>query len=63
MAEHEAHGGAERGDLGEREIDEDHPPRQHLQPEISVDADEADRDQERRPEKCEGVGHLDAAAS
>jgi len=48
--------------LGEREVDENHPPRQHLQAEISVDADEADRHQEGGQEEGEGVGHLGSAA-
>ena len=62
MAEHEPDRRAECGDLGEREIDEDHPPRQHLQAEIRVDADEADGHEERGPEKGEGVGHRGSAA-
>ena len=62
MAEHERGGRAERRDLRKREIDEDHFARQHLDAEIGVDADEADRHQERRPEECERLAHRAAAA-
>jgi len=65
MAEHEGNRGAERGDLRQREIDEDHVAREHLDAEIGVDADEADGHQKRWPEKCNGIHHriTDAASS
>ena len=63
MAEHEGGGRAERGDLGEGEIDEDDFARQHLNTEIGVDADETDRHQERQPQKCERFAHWAAAMS
>ncbi len=61
VTEHERHRRAERCDLREREIDEDDFARQHLDAEIRVDADQAHRDQERRPEKAQGLDHCDAA--
>ena len=63
MAEHEGGGRAERRDLRQRQIDEDDFARQHLDAEIGVDADEADRHEERRPEECERVDHRAAASS
>ena len=62
MAEHEGDRRAERRDLRERQIDEDHFARQDLNAEIGVDADQAYRHQERRPEKCERLDHRVAAA-
>ena len=61
VAEHEGDRRAERGDLRERQIDEDDFARQHLDAEIGVDADETDRHEERRPEKCERLAHRAAA--
>ncbi len=63
MAEHEGDGRAERRDLRQRQIDEDDFARQHLDAEIGVDADEAHRHEERRPEKDERVAHGAAAVS
>ena len=62
MAEHEGHGRAERRDLRQRQIDEDDFAGEHLNAEIGVDADEAYRHQERRPEKFERLAHRFAAA-
>ena len=63
MAEHEGHGRAERRDLRQREIDEDDIAGEHLDAEIGVDADEADRDQEGWPQKSERLGHRATAAA
>ena len=57
MAEHERDRRAERRDLREREIDEDDVAGQHLDAEIGVDADQAERHQERRPQQRERVAH------
>ena len=63
MAEHEGDGGAERRDLREREIDEDDVAGQHLDAEIGVDADQAERHQKARPQECERVDHRIAVAA
>jgi hypothetical protein len=63
MAEHEGNGRAERGDLGQREIDEDDIAREHLDAEVGVDTDKTHRYQEGWPEKSERLGHRAAAAS
>ena len=63
MAEHEGRGRAERGDLRQRQIDEDDFARQHLDAEIGVDADEADRHEKRWPKECDGLAHRAAASS
>jgi len=60
MAEHERDRGAERGDLREREVDEDHLAAQHLDSEIDVDPQQAQRDQEGRPQQLQGVAHREA---
>src|SRR4029077_5777195 len=62
MAEHEGHRCAQRRDLRQREVDEDDVAREHLNPEIGVDADEAHRHQEGRPDKSDRFDHLDPAA-
>ena len=62
MTEHEGDGGAERRDLREREIDEDDLAAQHLDAEIGVNPDQAERDQERRPQQLKRVAHRPACA-
>ena len=63
MAEHEGRGRAERGDLRQREIDEDDVARQHLDAEPGVDADETHRHQKRGPKECDRLAHRAAASS
>ncbi len=63
MAEHERDGRAERRDLRQREVDEHDVAGQHLDAEIGVDADQAERHQERRPQELERRHHGLAAAS
>ena len=63
MAEQKRHGRAERRDLRQRQIDEDDIAGEDLDAEISVDADKAHRDQERRPEEGQCFGHRAAAAT
>ena len=63
MAEHERDGRAERRDLRQREIDEHDVAGQHLDAEIGVDADQAERHQERRPQELERGHHRVAAAA
>jgi hypothetical protein len=62
MTEHEGDRRAERSYLGQCEIDEDHIAREHLDPEVGVDADKTHRYQEGWPEKSERLGHLATAA-
>jgi hypothetical protein len=62
MAEHERGGRAERRDLRQREIDEDHFARQHLDAEIRMDAGQAHRHQEREQQERERLAHRAAAA-
>ena len=62
MTEHEGDGRTKRRDLRQRQIDENDFARKYLDAEISVDADKTNRHQERRPEKCERLNHLIAAA-
>ena len=57
MTEHEGDRRAERRDLRQRQIDEDDFAREHLNAEIGVDADQAHRHQEWRPEKCKRLDH------
>src|SRR5262249_32258178 len=57
MAEHERDSRAQRGDLRQGQIDKDHFTGQHLNAEIGVDADQADRHQERRPEGLQRIAH------
>ncbi|MEJ0076862.1 MAG: hypothetical protein WDO17_15715 [Alphaproteobacteria bacterium] len=54
---------AERRDLRQREVDEDHFARQDLDAEIGVDADEAYGNEKWQPEEGERVAHRAAAAS
>jgi hypothetical protein len=63
MTEHEGHGRAERGDLRQGQIDEDDVSRQHLDAEIGVDADQAQRHEKWRPQQCECIDHGLCAAS
>ena len=63
MTEHECDGRTKRCDLRQRQIDENDFAREHLDAEICVDADETNRHQERRPEKCQRLNHLIAAAA
>ena len=51
VPKHEGRGRAERRDLRQRQIDEDDVAREHLDAEIGMDADEAERHQERRPQQ------------
>ena len=62
MTEHEGDRRAERRDLRERQIDEDHFASEDLNAEIGVDADKTYGHQERRPEKYEWLDHRTAAA-
>jgi hypothetical protein len=57
VPEHEGDRRAKRGDLREREIDEHDVTGEHLDAEIGVDADEAERHQERRPQELERCHH------
>jgi hypothetical protein len=57
MAEEEGRGRAERGDLRQREVDEDHVAAQDVQPEIRVDADQRDAGSRGQREEGEGVDH------
>ena len=63
VAEHEGDGRTQRRDLRQRQIDKDHFAGQHLNAEIGVDADQAHRHQEGRPEKLQGIDHRMAAAA
>ena len=63
MTEHEGDGRAKRRDLCQRQIDEDHFARQHLNAEIGMDADQAHGHQERRPEELQRIDHRVAAAA
>jgi hypothetical protein len=44
-------GYAERSDLGERQVDEDHAPREHVEPEINVNRRQDQAGQQRSPEQ------------
>jgi hypothetical protein len=61
VAEQERSGCAERGDLGERDVDEDDLARQHVDAEIRVDSGENQAHEERRPQKSQEVGEHWAA--
>ena len=63
VAEHEGHSRAKRRDLRERQINEDHFARKDLNAEISMNADQADGHEERRPEKLKCIDHRVAAAA
>jgi hypothetical protein len=54
---------AERGDLRQREVDENDFARQHLDAEIGVDADEAHGHEKRQPKERERFTHRAAAVS
>ena len=62
VAEHECHRRTERRDLRERQVDKDHFAGKDQDPEIGVDADQAYRHQEGRPEKLDDIGHRFSAA-
>ena len=53
---------AERGDLGQREVDEDHAAREHVQAEVGVDAGQHEARQERQREQIDH-GSVSALAS
>ena len=60
-AEEERGGGAEGGDLGQGDVDEDDLARQHVHAEIGVDAREHETHQEREPQEREELaGHATA---
>src|SRR5258707_15867576 len=62
----EGHADAERGHLGQGQVDEDDPARQHVQAQVDVDAGEDQAGQEGQPEKVEHqrlTGAAGAAAS
>ena len=54
-AEEEGRGGPERGDLGQRDVDEDHLARDDVEAQIGVDAREHQAHQERHPHQREQV--------
>jgi hypothetical protein len=57
------HRGAERGDLREREVDEDDPPLHDVQAEVGVNAGQDQTGHERDHEKREDVHHFLSAAT
>ena len=56
VADEERGGGAQRGDLGHRDVHEDDLAGQHVDAEIGVDAGEHQAHQERRPQDRDQVG-------
>src|SRR5262249_29379601 len=62
MTKHERHCRAKRGDLRQREIEENDAAPENLDAEIDMDADEAHGHQKSRPEKPECFDHGFAAA-
>ncbi len=61
VAEQERRGGAEGGDLGQRDVDEDDLARQHVDTQIGVDAREDQAHEERRPQERQEIGEHAAA--
>ena len=57
MTGQQGQGEAERGDLGERQVDEDHLAQQHVQSEIAVHADQDEAGRERRRHEREHLQH------
>jgi hypothetical protein len=53
MTGQQGQGEAERGDLGERQVDEDHAAGEHVQAEIGVDPREDQAGQERQGQQVE----------
>ena len=63
MTGQEGHADAQRRHLRERQIHEDDPARQHVQPQIDVDGGEDEAGQERQPEEVEHHRAAGATAS
>src|SRR5512144_3125241 len=59
VADQECGGGAERGDLGERDVDEDHLARDDVEAQVGMDAGEDQAHEERKPHQVQQLGaHL-----